>query len=127
MEIYKRFEPFKKQSQITVAKYLQHLDVTSFQIRSYRKIKYDHESLIRLILYKKIKGFKFDTKLTKHLRRNPKERYHLGFTKTPDRRQISYFTNQILTDETKQKLNLTADKIIEISEKLGILLDVKIL
>lgn len=127
LEIYKTFDVFKKQPNVTTAEYLKHFDTSLFQTRDYRKIRYDYQSLIKLILYKKIKGFKFDTKLTKHLRRNPKDKYHLGFEKTPDRTQIGYFTNHILTDETKELLDFTADKIIELSEKFGILLDINTL
>lgn len=126
-EIYKTFDLFKKQSKVTTAEYLKYLDVSIFQTKKYRKIRYDYQSLIKLVLYKEIKGFKFNTKLAKHLRRNPKDKYRLGFQRTPDRTQIGYFTNHILSKETKELLIFTADKIIEISEKFGILFDIKTL
>ena len=126
-EIYNTFDQFKKQPRVTTAKYLKYLDVSCFQIKKYRKIRYDYQSLIKLLLYKKIKGFRFNTKLTKHLRRNPKDKYRLGFSRTPNRRQIGYFTKHILDEETKKHLNYTADKIIEVSEKFGVLFDIKTL
>ena len=127
MEIYKTFEQFKKQNKVTTAKYLKHLDINFFPKKNYRKIKFEYESLIRLILYKKIKGFRFNTKLTKHLRRNPKDKYQLGFSQTPDRTQIGYFNNHILDEQTQQLLEYTVDKIIEVSEKFNILLDINTL
>lgn len=127
MEIYNTFDQFKKQPRVSTAKYLKYFDTTIFQTQNYRKIKYDSDSFIKLILYKQIKGFRFDTKLTKHLRRTPKDKYRLGFQQTPDRRQIGYFTKHILSEETKELLSFTADKIIEISEKFGIIFDIKTL
>lgn len=126
-EIYKIFEQFKNNPKLTTAEYLKHFNTTLFQTTTYRKIKYDYDSLIKLILYKKIKGFRFDTKLTKHLRQNPKDKYQLGFSQTPDRTQIGYFTNHILDQQTQDLLDYAAEKIIEVSEKFGIILDIKTL
>ncbi len=127
LEIYKTFELFKENKQIKIADFLKAFDVTSFQIRKYRKIKFSYESLLKLVLFQKLKGIKFYTKLTKYLNRNPSEKFKLGFSKTPNRAQIGYFINHILDDETKEAIDYIAEKIAEISEKFGILLDVKTL
>ena len=126
-EIYNTFAKIKKQKNISIADYLKIFNTSIFGEKKYRKIKFSYGSLIKLVLYQRLKGMKFHTKLTKHLRRNPKDRYGLGFTKTPDRRQIGYFINNILDDKIKEMLDFTASKIEEISEKFGILLDVKTL
>ena len=60
------------------------------------------------------------------MNKNPSEKFKIGFTKTPDRTQIGYFVNHILDDETKELTYFTTSKIEEVSEKFGILLDVKI-
>jgi len=125
LEIYNTFEQCKDKKNIKIADFLKAFDVTSFQIRKYRKITFSYESLLKLILFQKLKGIKFHTKLTKYLNRNPSEKFKLGFTKTPDRTQIGYFANHILDDETKQLIDFTTSKIEEVSEKFGILLDVK--
>ncbi len=123
-EIYKNFEQFKKEKTIKVASYLKAFDASIFKDRKYRKIKYDYESLVKIVLYQKLKGIRFQTKLVRYLKRNPGDKYKLGFSTTPDQTTISYFINQILDENTKQLLDFTAEKIIEISEKFGILFDV---
>lgn len=124
-EIYKTFETFKEQKNIKIADFLKIFDATSFQTRNYRKIKFPYESLFKLILFQKLKGIKFHTKLTKYLRQNPSEKFKLGFTQTPDRTQIGYFINHILDEQTNELINFIANKIEEISEKFSILLDLK--
>jgi len=124
-EIYKTFEKFKDKKNIKIADFLKEFDVTSFQTCRYRKIKFPYESLFKLILFQKLKGIKFHTKLTKYLKRNPSEKFKLGFSETPDRTQIGYFVNHILDDETKELIDFTVSKIEEVSEKFSILLDVK--
>lgn len=125
LEIYKTFEKFKENKQIKIADFLKVFDVTPVQTCKYRKIKFPYESLLKLILFQKLKGIKFHTKLTKYLRRNPSEKFKLGFSETPDRTQIGYFVNHILDEQTIELLNFIVNKIEEISEKFGILLDVK--
>jgi hypothetical protein len=125
LEIYKNFETFKGQKNIKIVDFLNAFNVTLFQTHKYRKIKFPYESLLKLILFQKLKGIKFHTKLTKYLRRNPSEKFKLGFTETPDRTQIGYFANHILDEQTHKLIEFTVNKIEEISEKFGILLDVK--
>jgi hypothetical protein len=127
LEIYKTFEKFKENKNIKIADFLKAFDVLFFQVRKYRKIKFSYESLIKLILFQKLKGIKHYTKLAKYLRRNPSDRFKLGFSETPNRAQIGYFINHILDNEIKETLDHIVSKIEEISEKFGILLDVKTL
>lgn len=127
LEIYKTFEKFKENKNIKIADFLKVFDVTSFQVRKYRKIKFSFESLVKLVLFQKLKGIKFYTKLAKYLRRNPSERFKLGFSETPNRAQVGHFINHILDNETKETLVYVATKIEEVSEKFGILFDVKTL
>jgi len=126
-EIYNTFELFKEEKQIKIADFLKIFDVSIFGQKKYRKINFSYESLSKLVLFQKLKDIKFHTKLTKYLRRNPSEKWKLGFCKTPDRTSIGYFINHILNNETKETLDFVAAKIEEISEKFGILLDVKTL
>ena len=124
-EIYNTFELFKKYKNVAIVDYLKSFDASIFELKKYRKIKFNYESLVKLVLFQQLKGIKFHTKLTKYLRRNPKDKFRLGFSETPDRTQIGYFVNHVLDDETKEIIDFTAAKIQEISEKFGILLDVK--
>jgi len=124
-EIYKTFEKLKEKKNIKIADFLQAFDTAPFQDRKYRKINFSYESLFKLILFQKLKGIRFFTKLTKYLNKNPSEKFKLGFTKTPDRTQIGYFVNHILDDETKEMIEFITSNVEEISEKFGILLDIK--
>jgi len=126
-EIYKTFALIKNEKQIKIADFLKIFEVSIFRGKKYRKIKFSYESLIKLVLFQQLKSIKFNTKLTKYLRRNPSIRWKLGFSKTPDRTQIGYFFNHILDKSTIELLEFIASKIEEISEKFGILLDVKTL
>lgn len=123
-EIYKTFEKLKEKKNIKIADFLQTFGTAPFQDRKYRKINFSYESLFKLILFQKLKGIRFHTKLTKYLNKNPSEKFKLGFTKTPDRTQIGYFVNHILHDETKELIEFITSKIEEISEKFGIILDI---
>ena len=123
--IYKTFEKFKKIKNVEIAHFLKAFDVTTFKTIKYRKIKFPYESLLRLVLFQKLKGIRFHTKLTKYLNKNPSDKYKLGFNKTPDRTSIGHFINHILNDETKELIEFAVTKIEEISEKFGILIDVK--
>jgi putative transposase len=124
-EIYKTFEQFKDSKHIRIADFLKKLEVDYIKHIHYRQIKYPYGLLFKLVLYQKLKGIKFHTKLTKYLNKNPSDKFKLGFTKTPDRTSIGYFVNHILSDETKELIEFIVSKTEEISEKFNILLDVK--
>ena len=117
LEIYNTFELFKEEKQIKIADFLKSFDVSTFEQKKYRKIKFSYESLVKLVLFQHLKGIKFHTKLTKYLKRNPSDKFKLGFNETPDRTQIGYFVNHILDKETKEVIDFVASKIEEISEK----------
>jgi len=123
-KIYNIFELFKEKKSVTIADFLKVLDVTPIQTCKYRKIKFSYESLFKLVLFQKLKGIKFHTKLTKYLRHNPSEKFKLGFTETPDRTQIGYFANHILDNKTRKLIDFIVSKIEEVSEKFNILLDI---
>ena len=125
--IYNTFAQFKEQKNIKIADLINKLEHIPQNEQPYRKIKFTYDSLFKLILFQRLKGIKFHTKLTKHLRRNPSEKFKLGFSETPDRTQIGYFINHILDNDSKELIEFIAKKIEEISEKFGILFDVKTL
>ena len=124
-EIYNTFEKIKKEKNIIIVDLLNKLDITAFKEYRYRSIKFSYEALYKLILFQKLKGIKFHTKLTKYIKQHRKELHTLGFNNVPDRRIIGHFIHYILDDETKELLQFAAKKIEEISEKFCILLDIK--
>ena len=126
-EIYKTFEQIKEKKNITIVDFLNKLDINILTNYRYRKIKFHYESLIKLVLFQKLKGIRFQTQLIKYLKSNRKERVKLGIQQIPNQRTISYFTNHILDDDIKNLIDFIVKKIESISEKFGILLDVKTL
>ena len=108
LEIYNTFEQFKKTKNVSIAEYLESFNTSIFQKKKYRSIDFTFESLIKLVLFRKIKGIKFQTQLEKYLKSHPKEKYQLGFSKTPDQTTFSYFLNHILDDEIKKRQARTA-------------------
>jgi hypothetical protein len=123
-EIYNTFELFNKEKNICIADFIEKLDITTIKHQEYRKIKFSYESLIRFILYQRLKKFRFITQTRQHLKCHPEEAIQLGFKEIPNRRQIGYFQNHILDTETKELLEFIIDKIEEITDKFGITLDI---
>jgi len=127
LEIYNTFELFKNEKSVSVAAYLNKLPLSKFQKRDYRTIKYSYESLFKLLLYKELKGIRFQTQLERHLKLHHEDKENLGMNQVPNQRTISYFIKSILKEEDKQILDFIIKKIEEISNKFGILLDINIL
>ncbi len=127
MEIYKTFEQLKQMKNIKIVDFLNKFNVNIFKNKEYRSINYNYESLIRLILFQRLKKIRFQTEIVKYLKTHPAEKHKLGFRKTPNQRTISNFLSRIVDKEIKKQLKYTSLKIEEISEKFGILTDVKIL
>lgn len=127
LEIYKTFGQVKNKKEITIVDFLSKLNLEEIFPSSYRSIKFPYHSLLRLLIFQKLKGIKFQTQLVRYLKRHRDEMKLLGFKEIPDQTTISYFINHILDDETKELLNFTAKKIEEISEKFDIILDIHVL
>ncbi len=125
-EIYKTFELFKERKNVKIVDFLKRFNIFIFEQKNYRKIKFSYDSLLKLILFQKLKGIKFQTQLEIYLKHNPREKYTLGFSKTPNQRTISHFIKNVLDEETKNNLDFIVKKINEISEKFGIIFDINL-
>jgi hypothetical protein len=123
-EIYNTFELFNKEKNICIADFIEKLDISLIKHQEYRKIKFSYESLVKYILYQRLKKFKSITQTRQHLINHPEEAILFGFKELPNRRQIGYFQNHILDNETKELLDFIIDKIEEIADKFGITLDI---
>ncbi len=123
-EIYNSFAKIKDSKNIRIADLLKELNLSSICHQKYRKIKFSYESLFKLLLFQRLKGIKFHTRLTKYIKQNRKELHALGFSEIPDRRIIGYFIHHIFDNETMELIEFIAKKIEEISEKFGIILDI---
>ncbi len=125
-EIYNTFELFNKQKQIKIADFLEKINLPKNKNIEYRKIRYSYNSLYKLLLFKNLKGIKYQKQTIQYLKNHYEEALQLGFTEIPDRRTIGYFQNHILKIEDKQLLEYITKTIEQISEKFGILLDLKL-
>jgi putative transposase len=123
--IYKAFASFGKEQQIKIADFLNRLNLEELLRKKYRKIRCSYESLLKLILFKELKGIRFQTQLERYLKSKKEERLKLRFKEIPNQRTVSYFVNHILDSETKRLINLIVKKIQEISEKFGIIFDIE--
>ena len=103
-EIYNTFELFNKEKNICIADFIEKLDISTIKHQEYRKIKFSYESLIKFILYQRLKKFKFITQTRQYLKNHPDETILLGFKELPNRRQVGYFKQHILDKETKELL-----------------------
>ncbi|MGF3555184.1 MAG: hypothetical protein ACQXXF_07990, partial [Thermoplasmatota archaeon] len=126
-EIYNTFEQFKIKKEITIADYLNKLHISYFNNDVYRSIKFPYESLIKILIFQKLKGIKFQSQLEKYLRFHRQELHKLDLTTVPNQRTINYFVNNILDEETKQLVNFVTSKIEDISNKFGIILDTNLI
>ena len=127
LEIYKTFELFNESKSIKISDFLSKLELDLFKDNYYRRIKFYYESLFKIILFKKLKGLKYQNQVIQYLRAHQNDRLKLNLKDIPDRRTIGYFLRHILDNETTEMLDFIKSKIEEISEKFGILLDIKTL
>ena len=107
VEIYNTFAQFKTNTHITIATFLNKFNTEPFQKKPYRSIEYTHDSLIKLTLYKGLKGFRFQTQVINYLKKHPKEKHQLGLQKTPNQRTLSHFQSRKIDKETKKLLTYT--------------------
>jgi len=126
-EIYNTFELFNESKNITIVDYLKKLKPNCIKNKEYRKIKYSYDSLYKLLIFKQLKGIKFQTQLERYLKNHKDGRKKLGFKKTPNQRTISYFQTNILQKDDLENIDFIVRKIREISEKFGIIFDIKLL
>ncbi|MGC8483812.1 MAG: transposase [Thermodesulfobium sp.] len=94
--------------------------------------KYRKEAIIKAIIFRELKGLKFETSLEKFLKENKKVAFKLGFLKNanneidiPDRRTFSYFLKHRITDDDKRIISRVVETTREITEKFGISAGIK--
>ncbi len=128
--IYKSFLAFKGQDCISISSYLKELKIDRIA-KDYRYIKFSNTAMIKATMFMKLKGIKYQTQLTKHLKNNKEDASNLGFSgkrkSIPDQRTVSHFMNHILDKETKITIDLIVKKIETVAEKFGIVFDTEIL
>ncbi len=116
-----------KDGKIDLAELLSSLDLNLLiNLRdTYRK-----EAIVKAIIFRDLKGLKFETSLENFLKGNREIAFNLGFLKNannevdiPNRRTFSYFLKHRITDEDRKIINSVKEIITTISDKFSIQLD----
>jgi len=102
------------------------LDLSLFKGKEYRKIKFSYDALLRAIILAKIKKLRFITRLVEYLQNHKREAKKLGLKQIPNRRTFSYFINHILDDKIKVTIDYIARKVVEITDRFSIDLDIEV-
>ena len=91
---------------------------------------YKKEAIVKALIFRDLKGLKFDTSLEKFLNENKEAALKLGFLKgnnneveIPDRRTFSHFLKHRITDEDRELINFVKETVLTISDKFSIPLD----
>jgi len=129
-EIYKAFDICKSKD-VRLSDILGGLD---FSFSFNPKFEFSATSMIKSLIFMRLKGIISQTKLTVYLKTHDKDAINLGFfkdennkIKIPDQRTFSYFINNHLDEEKKQIIEFVANKIEKIADKFNIVLDIKVL
>jgi putative transposase len=131
--IYKILQGLESNDTIKISNFLERLQLNKI-IEEKRYIKYSNISMIKALIFMKLKGMKFQTKLVKYLKGNENDALNLGFYRDidnkiliPNQRTFSYFANHILDEETKSIIDFIVEKTESVAEKFGVVFDVEIL
>jgi putative transposase len=127
-ELNKLFEANQEKS-VKISHILSQLD---FGLSESRTTKFSLSSIIKLYLFRLIKGLRNYEKLTAYLIENQEEAFQLGFYRNdnntlelpPKRTYNNYLTT--FSAEQKQELNLLAAKIISLATQNKVILDLEI-
>lgn len=96
-------------------------------------LKFSPNSIIKLYLFRLIKGIRNYEKLKEYFIENEEEAFQLGFYKNeenklklPPKRTYNNYLKNNLSSEQKQELNLLAEKILSLATRNNIVLDIEI-
>ena len=98
-----------------------------------RQSKFNPESLIKLYLYRKIKGINYYEKAIEHLENNEPDAFDLGFSRDnsnkiefPTKRAFNKFLKEKVNESLKLELDNIAKDILRIATSKGIVLDLEL-
>jgi len=117
---------------IRISSILMFLDFSEF-VKDNFQSKFTLISIIRLYIFRLVKGIKNYERLVEYLNGHENEAFELGFFKDennklqlPPKRTFNHILKTNFTDEQRQEFNLIAQKIISLSSSKGIVLDLGI-
>src|SRR3989344_3286166 len=98
-----------------------------------RQSTFSPESLIKLYIYRRIKGIHYYEKLVKHLEQNQADAFDLGFSRNndnklefPTKRAFNKFFQNKIDDNLKLQLDNLSKEILRIATQKGIVLDLEL-
>ena len=98
-----------------------------------RQSKFNPESLIKLYLYRKIKGINYYEKGIEYLENNEPDAFNLGFSRDnnnkiefPTKRAFNKFLKEKVDENLKLELDCLAKDILRIATNKGIVLDLEL-
>ena len=131
IEVNKFFESFNQKS-LKVSYILSQLDFSGL-VKEDSYSKFSLLSIIRLYIFRKIKGLHNYNRLTEYLINNGEESFQLGFYKNennkldlPLKRTYNYYLQTKISSEEKYQLDLLAEKLLSLATKNKIILDIEI-
>ena len=105
----------------------------NLQLVEQRQSKFNPESLIKLYLYRRIKGIHYYEKLVEHLENNDADAYDLGFLNSdnnklefPTKRTFNKFFKNKIDDDLKLQLDNISKEVLKIATQKGIVLDLEL-
>lgn len=118
---------------IKVSNILSQLDFSEIEVSSSYNNQFSRILMIKLYLFRLIKGLKNYEKLKLYLNANNKEAFEIGIQKKenneldiPAKRTYNHCIKNELTEEHKKVLDEIAARILDLSSKIGIVLDIAI-
>jgi len=105
----------------------------NLQLVEQRESKFNPESLIKLYLYRRIKGIHYYEKLIEHLKTNEAYAYDLGFSngnnnklEFPTKRAFNKFFKNKIDNSLKLQLDNISKEVLRIATQKGIVLDLEL-
>ena len=124
-EIFRRLSISEKGKTVKISELLNSLDV-SLLCRKRKHERFPAPSMMKLVLFMKLKGIRFQTKLIRHLEKNKEDATNLGFDELPNQRTISHFMNHEISKAEWVYISSLIHHIEKYAEKFGVSLDVNI-
>lgn len=135
-EINKAFDSFSNRLSISISEFLRELDVTSLVSHIFRnysepwRYRHNPKAMIKATFFMKLKGFKFQTQLIKHLNENIGDAWNLGCdvgrrekTRIVSRRAFNHFMNERITKDVWELINFASNCIKKKAVERGKLFD----
>ncbi len=124
-QIYRAFKRSPKDAKIS-----QILNELDFGFPLNARLEYPATAMVKALIFKRLKGIKFQAALARYLRSDETDALNLGFfrgvdnsLKIPDQRTFSWFARRHLDGNKKQLTEFAASTIESIADKFGIVLD----